>query len=60
MAGTAGAVDDKVPVSVAAVNDGQFLYLVLSVSDPATRMQILRQGLILWFDPKGADKNTSA
>ena len=49
-------VDDKVPVSVAAVNDGQFLYLVLSASDPATRMQILRQGLILWFDPKGADK----
>ncbi len=49
-------VDDKVPVSVAAMNDGQFLYLVLSASDPAARMQILRQGLILWFDPKGADK----
>ena len=38
------------------MNDGQFLYLVLSAGDPATRTQILRQGLILWFDPKGAEK----
>jgi hypothetical protein len=54
--GPLARVDDKVAISVAAVNDGQFLYLVLSASDPATRMQILRQGLILWFDPKGGDK----
>jgi hypothetical protein len=55
-AGPLVRVDDKVPVTAAAMNDGQFLYIVLSTSDPATRMQILRQGLIVWFDPKGGDK----
>ncbi|PYR55629.1 MAG: hypothetical protein DMF85_19035, partial [Acidobacteria bacterium] len=38
------------PVSVDAVNDGSFLYLRLAASDPGTRMQILRQGLTIWFD----------
>jgi hypothetical protein len=55
-AGPLVQVDDKVPVTVAAMNDGQFLYVVLSASDPATRRQILRQGLIVWFDPNGGDK----
>jgi hypothetical protein len=49
-------IDDKQPLSVAAVNDAESLYLVFTVSDQATRMQILRQGLIVWFDPGGGDK----
>jgi hypothetical protein len=50
------AVDAKDPITAAAVNDGQFLYVVLSTSEPALRMQILRQGLIVWFDPAGGTK----
>lgn len=49
-------IDEKQPVSVAAVNDAQFLYVVLTASDQAARMQIMRDGLIVWFDPAGGDK----
>ena len=44
------------PVSIAAANDGTFLYLVLTASDRAARMQILRRGLIVWFDGAGGEK----
>lgn len=44
------------PVSVQFQNDGEFLYLRLSAGDPATRMQITRQGLTVWFDPAGGTK----
>src|SRR4051812_20890410 len=44
------------PLSMAAVNDGDSLYLVLTASDPAVRRQILRQGLIVWFDGGAKDK----
>jgi hypothetical protein len=44
------------PVSVQALNDGEFLYLRLTASDAATRMQIMRQGLTVWFDPAGGTK----
>ena len=44
------------PVSIAAVNDGDSLYIVLTASERAVRTQILRQGLIVWFDPGGKDK----
>jgi hypothetical protein len=44
------------PLSMAAANDGDSLYLVLTASDPAVRRQILRQGLIVWFDGGGKDK----
>lgn len=49
-------LDERQPVSVAVANDGQFLYLVLTASDATTRMQIMREGLIVWFDPGGKDK----
>ena len=49
-------VEAKEAITAAALNDGQFLYMVLSTSDPAVRTQILRQGLVLWFDPAGGDK----
>ncbi len=55
-AGPLLAVDDSQPIVAAAVNDGTWLYVVLSTSDAAARRQILRQGLIVWFDPSGGDK----
>ena len=44
------------PVSIQALNDGEFLYIRLTASDRAARMQILRQGLTVWFDPQGGTK----
>ncbi|MEO7273741.1 MAG: hypothetical protein ABIX28_13510 [Vicinamibacterales bacterium] len=44
------------PLAMAAANDGEALYVVLTASDPAVRRQILRQGLIVWFDGGGKDK----
>jgi len=49
-------IEENRPLMVAAMNDGQNLYLVLSTSDSAERRQILRQGLIVWFDPSGGEK----
>ena len=46
-------LSDKPPVSVAAANDGQFLYLAIRTSDPGARRMIERQGLIVWLDAKG-------
>lgn len=44
------------PLALQFQNDGDYLYLRLSASDQATRMQILRQGLTVWFDPGGGTK----
>ena len=55
-AGPLRPVQENHPVVTAAMNDGQFLYVVLSTSDATVRRQILRQGLIVWFDPSGGDK----
>jgi len=55
-AGPLQPVAEQHPIRAAAANDGEFLYLVLSTSDATVRRQILRQGLILWFDPSGGDK----
>lgn len=48
----------KDPLSIQALNDGTFLYVRLSVSDPGVRSQITRRGLTIWFDPKGGTKKT--
>jgi hypothetical protein len=55
-AGPLHPVEENHPIMTAAMNDGQFLYVVLSTSDLAARRQIMRQGLIVWFDPSGGDK----
>ncbi len=44
------------PLSLQFQNDGEFLYVRFSTSDPAARMQIVRQGLTVWFDPAGGTK----
>jgi hypothetical protein len=49
-------LEDHGSITAAALNDGDSLYIVLSTSDPVMRMQILRQGLIVWFDPGGGTK----
>ncbi|MBM3311794.1 MAG: hypothetical protein FJY80_09820 [Candidatus Aminicenantes bacterium] len=40
-------------VSFGLQNDGQFLYLALRAADPRVMGQILRSGLVVWFDPAG-------
>ena len=44
------------PVAVQFLNDGEFLYIRLTASDAATRMQIRRLGMTVWFDPSGGTK----
>ena len=43
-------------ISLEAVNDGTNLYLLVLTSDPARRAQLMREGLIVWFDPGGGTK----
>ena len=44
------------PVSIQFLNDGQFLYVRVTASDSATRMQIMRMGMTVWFDSGGGTK----
>jgi hypothetical protein len=44
------------PISMQVVNDTDAVYVRLVASDAATRMQILRRGLIVWFDEGGGTK----
>jgi hypothetical protein len=54
--GALANLDASTPVAIGAANDREFLYLVLHASDPMARTRILRQGLIVWFDPAGKDR----
>jgi hypothetical protein len=47
-----------VEVSEGIANDGERLYVCLLARDPQTREQILRRGLIIWFDPAGGTRKT--
>lgn len=44
------------PFAVQIVNDQNNLYLRLTASDPAVRSQIVRRGLVVWFDESGGTK----
>jgi hypothetical protein len=44
------------PVAVQFLNDGEYLYMRMTASSTAERMQIVRQGLVVWFDPAGGTK----
>jgi hypothetical protein len=50
------SLDKGVPVSIAVKNDDQYLYLALVTSDTPTALQMLNQGLIVWFDIEGGTK----
>lgn len=44
---------DQASVGMGLMNDGEYLYLTLSLSDPTLQARIMRQGFIIWFDPRG-------
>lgn len=44
------------PFAVQIVNDQNTLYLRLTASDPVIRNQILRRGLVVWFDESGGTR----
>ena len=45
-------------VSVGLINDGQYLYVSMMTENPMLRTQIMRQGLIVWLDPRGGKNKT--
>jgi hypothetical protein len=53
--GGANATLEKANVSVGFFNDANSLALCLVCTDRARRVQILDQGLIVWFDPNGGN-----
>jgi hypothetical protein len=46
----------NVRLAIGLANDAEHLYIALVTSDAATSMQMLQQGLIVWFDAKGGKK----
>lgn len=47
---------EEFKVSVGITNDSDYLYICAVVENPLVRMQVMRQGLTVWFDPKGGRK----
>ncbi len=47
---------EEFKVSVGITNDLDYLYICAVVENPLVRMQVMRQGLTVWFDPKGGRK----
>ena len=47
---------EEFSVSIGIANDTDYLYICAVVENPLVRMQVLRQGLTVWFDPKGGRK----
>jgi len=47
---------EKSKFTVAVQHDDQYLYLCLTTQDRPTQMQVLSEGLIVWFDPAGGSK----
>lgn len=49
---------DKQNISLGVVNDTDYLYICLAAEDQALISRILRQGMILWFNPEGGKNKT--
>jgi len=49
---------DKQNISLGVVNDSDYLYICLAAEDQALISRILRQGMILWFNPEGGKEKT--
>jgi hypothetical protein len=47
---------ETAPVAVQFLNDGEYLYMRMTASSSPERMQIVRQGFVVWFDPAGGTK----
>src|SRR6185295_11360950 len=43
-------------VAVQFLNDGEYLYMRMTASSTTERMQVVRQGFTVWFDPAGGTK----
>lgn len=50
-------MEDK-NISVGLFNDENFLYICMIAEDQFVRNQVMRQGVMLWFDPSGGKKET--
>ena len=50
------SVEKDVRLSIAVKNDDQYLYLALLTSDTPTALQVLNQGLVVWFDIEGRSR----
>ena len=49
---------DKQNISLGVMNDTDYLYVCLAAEDQAMIRRILRQGMILWFNPEGGKNKT--
>lgn len=49
---------EKKNISVGLLNDENFLYICMIAEDQFVRNQVMRQGVMLWFDPSGGKKET--
>ena len=47
---------EAAPVAIQFLNDDQYLYMRITASATTERMQIVRQGFTVWFDPAGGTK----
>ena len=45
-------------ISVGLFNDENFLYICMIAEDQFVRNQVMRQGVIIWFNPSGGKKKT--
>jgi uncharacterized membrane protein YgcG len=45
-------------ISIGIFNDENFLYICMIAEDQFVRNQVMRQGVMLWFDPSGGKKET--
>lgn len=50
-------MEDK-NISIGLFNDENFLYICMIAEDQFVRNQVMRQGVMLWFDPSGGKKET--
>src|SRR4051794_26980584 len=47
---------EAAPVAVQFLNDSDYLYVRLTASSTTERMEILRRGVTVWFEPAGGTK----
>ena len=47
---------EAAPVAVQFLNDGEYLYMRMTASSTTERIQVVRQGFTVWFDPAGGTK----
>jgi hypothetical protein len=56
--GAPAYINKENTIAVSICHDAEYLYLCLTSQDPETQMQIMRNGLTIWFDKKGSNNKT--